>query len=110
MLRQSFFALILLAVSAHAQLLTPPKAETNPDNVIAKMRPELANYTLDRFFLSRQIGGSSWSPDGKKIVAVSNMSGRRNLWIVPANSGWPQQLTTSEQWQSSPAWSPDGHW
>lgn len=93
-----------------AQTLTPPKAETDPQNVVAKMRPDLANYSLEKFFLSRQIGGSSWSGDGKQIVVVSNLSGRRNLWLVGADGGWPRQLTVSDQRQSSPAWSPDGHW
>ncbi len=102
--------LILLAQVASAQLLTPPQAETDPQNVIAKMRPDLTTYTLDKFFLSRQIGGSSWSGDGKQIVVVSNLSGRHNLWITDGNGAWPQQLTVSDQRQASPAWSPDGHW
>jgi len=102
--------LILLAQGLFAQTLIPPIAETNPENVIAKMRADLTTYSLDKFFMSRQIGGSSWSPDGKKVVLGSNMSGRHNLWIVPSDGGWPQQLTVSEQRQQRPAWSPDGHW
>jgi Tol biopolymer transport system component len=38
------------------------------------------------------------------------MSGRNNLWIVPADGGWPVQLTVSDQRQTAPAWSPDGKW
>jgi dipeptidyl aminopeptidase/acylaminoacyl peptidase len=38
------------------------------------------------------------------------MSGRNNLWVVPAEGGWPVQLTVSDQRQTSPAWSPDGKW
>src|SRR3954471_2489987 len=103
-------ALILLAQVASAQALAPPTAETDPQNVIAKMRPDLTTYTLDKFFLSRQIGGSSWSGDGKQVVVVSNLSGRHNLWITDVNGSWPQQLTVSDQRQANPAWSPDGHW
>jgi dipeptidyl aminopeptidase/acylaminoacyl peptidase len=103
-------ALTLLAQLASAQTLTPPKAETDPQNVIAKMRADLTNYTLDKFFLSRQIGGSSWSADGKQVVVVSNLSGRHNLWVTSSDGGWPQQLTVSDQRQSHPTWSPDGHW
>jgi dipeptidyl aminopeptidase/acylaminoacyl peptidase len=38
------------------------------------------------------------------------MSGRNNLWLVPAEGGWPVQLTVSDQRQTAPAWSPDGKW
>src|SRR3954451_19329147 len=92
-------ALMLFAQVASAQTLTPSKAETDPQNVIAKMRADLTTYTLDKFFLSRQIGGSSWSADGKQVVVVSNLSGRHNLWIVNSDGGWPQQLTVSDQRQ-----------
>ena len=52
----------------------------------------------------------TWSPDGKSIAFISNMSGRNNLWLVPAEGGWPVQLTVSDQRQTAPAWSPDGKW
>jgi Tol biopolymer transport system component len=60
--------------------------------------------------MTRAIGGTAWSPDGKTIAFVSNISGRNNLWLVPAEGGWPSQLTISDQRQSRPAWSPDGKW
>jgi dipeptidyl aminopeptidase/acylaminoacyl peptidase len=110
MIRQSIGYVLFLSSFCLGQTLTPPKAETNPENVVAKMRPELANYSLEKFFLTRQIGASSWSSDGKQVVVVSNLGGRNNLWVVPSSGGWPRQLTSSEQRQTSPAWSPDGHW
>jgi dipeptidyl aminopeptidase/acylaminoacyl peptidase len=100
----------LFAQLAFAQTLTPPKVESNPQSVIATMRADLTTYTLDKFFMSRQVGGSSWSADGKQVVVVSNLTGRHNLWIVDSAGGWPQQLTVSDQRQQRPAWSPDGHW
>ena len=47
----------LLAFSSlgFAQTLTPPKAETDPQNVIAKMNPNLSAYSLDKFFATREI-------------------------------------------------------
>jgi dipeptidyl aminopeptidase/acylaminoacyl peptidase len=110
-MRSKLTALFLLAASvSSAQMLTPPKAETDPQNVIAKMNSNLSNYSLEKFFLSRRIGGSSWSPDGKRVVVVTNLSGRDNLWLVPSDGGWPQQLTVSDQRQYRPAWSPNGSW
>jgi dipeptidyl aminopeptidase/acylaminoacyl peptidase len=104
-------ALFLLVVPlCPAQTLTAPKAETDPQNVIAKMNQNLSVYTLDKFFLTRRIGGSSWSADGKQVVVVTNLSGRDNLWLVPSGGGWPQQLTVSDQRQADPAWAPNGTW
>ena len=60
--------------------------------------------------MTRLVGRSSWSPDGKNIAFVSNMSGRNNLWTVSADGGFPVQLTVSDQRQTAPAWSPDGKW
>ena len=36
--------------------------------------------------------------------------GRYNLWLVPAEGGWPTQLTVSDQRQTHPTWSPNGRW
>jgi dipeptidyl aminopeptidase/acylaminoacyl peptidase len=110
MIRRNLVVLLLLSSFSFAQTLTPPKAETNPENVVAKMRPDLANYSLEKFFLTRQIGSSTWSPEGQQVAVVSNLGGRDNLWLVASGGGWPRQLTSAEQRQTNPAWSPDGHW
>ncbi|HVZ17643.1 MAG TPA: S9 family peptidase [Terriglobales bacterium] len=101
---------LLLSSLCLGQLLTSPKAETDPQNVIAKMNANLSVYSLDKFFMTGQIGGSSWSPDGKRIAVVTNLAGRMNIWVAPSDGGWPQQLTISDQRQSHPAWSPNGQW
>jgi dipeptidyl aminopeptidase/acylaminoacyl peptidase len=106
-----FIAAFLTLISiAPAQMLTPPKAETDPQNVIAKMNANLSLYSLDKFFLTRRIEGSSWSPDSKQVVVVTNLSGRDNLWLVSADGSWPQQLTVSDQRQHRTAWAPNGSW
>lgn len=99
-------------VKAAAQSLPEPLAITDPKKVASKpnAQVEARSLTIEKLYMTRQIGGSTWSPDGKSIAFVSNISGRNNLWTVPAEGGWPVQLTISDQRQSSPAWSPDGKW
>jgi dipeptidyl aminopeptidase/acylaminoacyl peptidase len=95
-----------------AQTLPEPKAITDPKQVSSRPNAQVEprSLTIEKMFMTRQIGGATWSPDGKSIAYISNMSGRNNIWIVPADGGFPTQLTVSDQRQSSPAWSPDGKW
>jgi dipeptidyl aminopeptidase/acylaminoacyl peptidase len=95
-----------------AQTLTPPKAITDPKQISSKPNAQVEprSLTIEKLYMTRQIGRPTWSPDGKQIAFVSNMSGRNNLWLVSADGGFPTQLTVSDQRQSSPTWSPDGKW
>src|SRR6266567_1966330 len=48
------------------------------------------------------------SPDGKRVVFVSNRSGHPNIWIMRSDGGEPKNLTHDQGDNGSPAWSPDG--
>ncbi len=92
--------------SLHA--ITDPKQITSKPN--ANVEQFQQNLSIEKLYMTRQVGGSSWSPDGKSVVFVTNISGRNNLWVVPSTGGWPSQLTVSDQRQAAPTWSPDGKW
>jgi len=94
----------LAAMSLLAATATPA------EKVQSRARPGVPRYTIEQLFATRTIGDAAWAPDGERVVFVSNITGRNNLWLVPASGGWPTQLTTSDQRQSAPAWSPDGYW
>jgi tricorn protease len=51
----------------------------------------------------------AWSPDGKSIAYVSDVTGEYELWMRPADgSGDARQLTSgSAAWMFPPRWSPD---
>jgi dipeptidyl aminopeptidase/acylaminoacyl peptidase len=109
-----FVIVVLMSTLAVSQTLTPPQAITDPKQITSKPDANVEQgeegLSLERLYMTRQIGGTAWSPDGKTIVFVSNITGRNNLWLVPAEGGWPTQLTVSDQRQASPTWSPNGKW
>ena len=91
--------------------LPAPQAITDPKQISSKPDARVEkNLTIEKLYMTRQVGGSTWSPDGKTVAFVSNLSGRNNIWLVPSEGGWPLQLTVSDQRQTSPAWSPTGKW
>jgi dipeptidyl aminopeptidase/acylaminoacyl peptidase len=109
------FAIVVgMSTLAASQTLTPPQAITDPKQITAK--PDAAveqgeeSLSLSRLYMTRLVGDTAWSPDGKTIVFVSNITRRNNLWLVPSEGGWPTQLTASDQRQAHPTWSPDGKW
>ena len=49
---------------------------------------------FERFIAYRRFGaGLAFTRDGAHVLFVSNMSGQFNLWRVPVDGGWPDQLT-----------------
>jgi dipeptidyl aminopeptidase/acylaminoacyl peptidase len=106
-----FVMVILMSTLATSQTLPAPQAITDPKLITSKADARVEkNLTIEKLYMTRQVGGSTWSPDGKTVAFVSNLSGRNNLWLVPSEGGWPMQLTVSDQRQTSPTWSPDGKW
>jgi dipeptidyl aminopeptidase/acylaminoacyl peptidase len=106
-----FVIVIVMASSVLSQTLPAPQAVTDPRQISSKPNAQVEkNLTIEKLYMTRVIGGTTWSPDGKTIAFISNISGRNNLWLVPCEGGWPTQLTISEQRQAHPAWSPDGKW
>lgn len=109
-----FVIVIVMSTIALAQNLPAPQAITDPKQIKSKPNADVEqgeqSLSLERLYMTRAVGSTCWSPDGKTICFVSNISGRNNLWLVPAEGGWPTQLTVSDQRQTAPAWSPDGKW
>jgi Tol biopolymer transport system component len=109
-----FAMVVVMSTLVSSQTLKPATAITDPKQITAKPSADVEqgeeSLSLQRLYMTRLVGDTAWSPDGKTICFVSNITGRNNLWLVPAEGGWPSQLTVSDQRQSNPAWSPDGKW
>ena len=98
-----FVMVVLMNVLTAAQTLPAPPAITDPKQIVSKPDAKVEkNLTIEKLYMTRQVGGSTWSPDGKTVAFISNMSGRNNLWLVPSEGGWPTQLTVSNERQTSP--------
>jgi dipeptidyl aminopeptidase/acylaminoacyl peptidase len=52
----------------------------------------------------------SWSPDGSRLVVVSDRTGSTDIWMVDLDGSNAVNLTQDEAKDHSPAWSPDGQW
>src|SRR3984885_13556652 len=108
----SLFAIVVLMTTfVRAETLPAPQAVTDPKQITSKPDARVEkSLTIEKLYMTRQVGGATWSPDGNAVAFVSNLSGRNNLWTVAPEGGWPTQLTISDQRQTSPTWSPDGKW
>ena len=106
--------LSFLGTLAHvsAQTLPAPRAVTDPKQISSRPNAQIEprSLTIEKLYTTRQVGRPTWSPDGRSIAFISNMSGRNNIWVIPSEGGFPTQLTVSDQRQTGITWSPDGKW
>jgi dipeptidyl aminopeptidase/acylaminoacyl peptidase len=117
MMRKTFSAVVfLVSILALGQAptaaggATAARVVTDPQQITSKSKLDIQPVTVEKLFRTNNIGENTWSNNGKQIGFIGNMSGRYNVWIVSAESGWPTQLTISDQRQISPVWSPNGRW
>ena len=61
-------------------------------------------------FLPTEVALPRWSPDGKQIAFASREPGKRwKIFVVAAEGGSPEQLTSGDSDDIDPSWSPDGN-
>lgn len=54
-------------------------------------------YEFARYLKIRSASGASWSPDGRRVAFITDITGVGQAWEVPAGGGWPEQLTFHEE-------------
>ena len=103
--------ILALTLCSLATTQTSPQAITDPRQVTSKvLKREVQPLSIEKLYMTHIVGGTSWSPDGKQVAFVTNISGRNNIWLVSSDGGWPSQLTISDQRQTDPVWSPNAKW
>ncbi|HEY2092425.1 MAG TPA: S9 family peptidase [Thermoanaerobaculia bacterium] len=88
----------------------PPRALTDPRSVVSQPLAGATAVPLADLFFTRGGTDAVWVPHSDAIVICTNLTGRYNLWTIPANGGFPLQLTQSDDRQLGVAASPDGKW
>ena len=92
------FRTILAALAAAFAAFSLPSAADDLETAVSRM---------SRVGASRS---PSFSPDGKAIAFVSNLSGLPQVWTVPAAGGFPRMVTSFDDPVGNVEWSPDGKW
>lgn len=60
------------------------------------IRKSSKEFKISQFFAIRAIGGADVSPDGKTIAYITNTNGMPNIWTVPIEGGWANQITLED--------------
>jgi dipeptidyl aminopeptidase/acylaminoacyl peptidase len=88
----------------------PPRDLTDPKSIVSQPLAGAAPVPLADLFFARGASDAIWVPHSDAIVIATNLTGRYNLWTMPAKGGFPLQLTQSDDRQLGLSASPDGKW
>ena len=64
------------------------------------------SYDFARYLRIRSAHNASWSPDGRRISFLTDITGVPQAWEVSADGGWPEQLTFHDDRVSHAGYSP----
>lgn len=70
--------------------------------------PAEEGSTIEKYLNIRSAGSPNFSPDGKKLAYLTNVTGTSQVWMVDLPMGEPRQLTDYEDNVSFVRWLPDG--
>jgi len=94
-----FWAVILLVL-----------APSRPSGAGSAAEPDDLTAAVERMARIGRAFSPSFSPDGRQIALVSDLSGVPQAWIVPIEGGWPRLLTAGNDPVGTVRWSPAGDW
>jgi dipeptidyl aminopeptidase/acylaminoacyl peptidase len=68
-----------------------------------------SDFPIDRYLNIRAANGPSFSPDGRFVSFLTNITGVSQLWQIPVEGGWPVQLTFTSESVRSGHYNPRRH-
>ena len=66
--------------------------------------------TVARMAKVGRASSPTFSPDGRRIAFVADLTGVPQIWIVPVEGGWPTLVTADNDPVGNVTWSPTGDW
>ncbi len=63
-------------------------------------------FEFARYLKVRGAWGASWSPDGRRVSFLTEITGVPQVWEISGEGGWPEQLTFHEERVSGAEYSP----
>ena len=97
--------LAVLCVAAAGQGTAPRKASGDKN----AQRDEIT-ATVARMARVGNAGSPNFSPDGKWVSFISNLSGVPQVWVVPVEGGYPRMVTNGDDPVTGAQWSPASDW
>ena len=91
-------------------MIPTPATRLKTEPVRSPRRPGYGPLDLETLYNVHQVAAARWAADGRSIYLETNITGRFNIWRLPAGGGWPEQLTVSDERTRLEAPSPDGRW
>ena len=66
------------------------------------------NYNIERYLNIRSASSPTFSPDGRRVAFLTNITGTSQIWMIDADGGYPEQITAYQDNVSFVEWSPNG--
>jgi dipeptidyl aminopeptidase/acylaminoacyl peptidase len=67
------------------------------------------NFSIERYLNIRSAGSPTFSPDGKRIAFLTNITGTSQIWMIDSTGGYPEQITSFQDNIGFVRWSPAGN-
>jgi dipeptidyl aminopeptidase/acylaminoacyl peptidase len=106
MLMKIITAAMALSIAASLAGQTADKPHAQP----ADKQKNAVAASVARMARVGSANSPRFSPDGKWVSFISNMSGSPQVWIVPSGGGYPRMVTNGDDPVTEQQWSPASDW
>ena len=102
-LRSASQAVLILLIAMQFATTTRAQSSLRSANV------GKAPTDITRYMNIRGSSAPTFSPDGKRVAFLTNITGTPQVWMISATGGWPEQMTFYSDSVGFVNWSPDGN-